>query len=76
MGSIFGGGDSSPPPSPPPPPPLPPAAIAPTMANASVQGAGANQVAKAAALVGGTQRTGAQGDITAPPKANQSLGPS
>jgi hypothetical protein len=75
LGSIFGGGDSSPPPSPPPPPPLPPAAIPPTLANAGVQAAGANQANKAAGLAGQTLKTSSQGDLSAPPKASQSLGP-
>jgi len=72
VGSLFSPPQAE---SPPPPPPLPPAAIAPTMANAAVQSAGANQVSKAAKLAGQTLKTSPQGDIGAAPKASQSLGP-
>lgn len=50
MGSLFGGGHKFV--QPPPPPAPPPAAIPPTLANASVQQAGANQRARAAAGAG------------------------
>jgi len=75
MGGIFGiGGQQM---TPPPPPPVPPAAIPPTMANMSVQQAGANQ-ARAAALakgggMGGTDSTGPRGDLVPPTTSKASL---
>ncbi len=74
MGGIFGSGQQQ---MPPPPPPLPPAAIPPTMANAGVQAAGANQARAAALAKGGgadaTLSTGPQGDLVPPKTAKGSL---
>lgn len=76
MASLFGGGQQQAQ-TPPPPPPLPPAAIPPTMANAGVQAAGANQAKGAALAKGagndGTLATGAQGDLVPPSTAKASL---
>lgn len=63
--------------APPPPPPLPPAAPPPTIADGSVQAAGANAKAKAAAAAGqgnnGTNLT--KGAVGAGPSAKaQALG--
>lgn len=71
MGGIFSPNVGSPPP----PPPVPPAAIPATAANPSVQQAGANQLAKAAAAgaYSGTVKTGSQGDLVKPPTATASL---
>lgn len=74
MGGLFGAGASQ---SPPPPPPLPPAAIPPTMANAGVQQAGANQQRGAALAKGagndGTLSGSPQGDLVPPSTTKASL---
>jgi hypothetical protein len=58
----------------PPPPPLPPAAIPPTMANPSVQQAGASQLARGAGgAYGGTVKTSGQGDLVKPTTTEAAL---
>jgi hypothetical protein len=52
---------------------LPPAAIPPSLATPAVQAAGANQIARAAAAAGQTNKTSAEGDLTPAPTAKATL---
>jgi hypothetical protein len=69
MGSIFSPDAGSPPP----PPPLPPAAIPPSLASPAVAQAGSNQIARAAAAAGQTNKTSPEGDLTPAPAAKATL---
>lgn len=70
MGSIFSPASAG---TPPPPPPLPPAAIPPSFASDAVKQAGANQVARAAAAAGQTDKTSPEGDLAPAPTAKAGL---